>query len=60
MIDHRKFAAWVGLGGPRPSDAEIADYVRDYVDNLDGEITEPDASAIRACAEALEYYATRI
>lgn len=37
----------------------IVAYVRDYVDNLDGEITEPDASAIRACADALEYYATR-
>ena len=53
-IDHMKFAAWAGLGGTRPSDSEIADYVRDYIDNLAGELTEPDASAIRECADALD------
>ncbi len=52
-IDHRKFAEWVGLNGPKPDDHALAMYLestlgnREEVDSIEAAVTIEAANALR-------------
>lgn len=49
-IDYRKFMAWVGLNGPRPSNVELAFYLEIELGNRE----EVDAVEVAVWLEAIE------
>lgn len=52
-MDQCKFDVWVGLGGQRPTNAEMAEYIRDYIDNQDEDIDSVTAEVLRHAATVL-------
>lgn len=49
-VDYRKFTVWVGLNGPRPSNAELAFYLEIELGNRE----EVDAIEAAVLLEAIE------